>query len=566
METFQDLTSNKVSSMGARATFPGANNTSTASTKLSPAQTLPVMAKANTQPSNMSGDFMKAPTSTAFTSQVAGVPNKPSINVKPPSTDNVTKHSVTTGADGSTTVTHNYTTPKVADTSSTANPVKPINNAGVTGSYTNPTNQNQQSQSIERDQNQPKPASNPADYSSSVSSLANQQNSPYNQGAQNNIGLLQQITGQNQTYSDRAKAIADAAGQRISDIGQAGAKGEAGYLTTGTSPVAEGNAAIFAKTTTAKQGAVSEGANMQLSGNAQGLTAQQQAQSGYNNAAGQNLTGQGLAQGAISSAAGYSKPELGSYGQNYYNPLNPNQGGGGVPATNSDGTPNPMYTALQNYAQMAANGQISSIPSSITSNPVLNNQLNTMAKQINPAYNPIVSAAQGAATSSNVQTGGTAQTNAAASAYQNSYPAVVQLNTALNNVDSAGKMTVENAQGNGVNPFALAPANTKLSQLKTHLSDNGQVTFNSNMANLKAAIQNIYAANGGATPTGIEATIGQMADGSLSISGLNALITAAKAEGQSRLDNAKNTASSEFLKTQGGNTTSSGNTSANPWH
>lgn len=119
--------STPISSMGARATFPGANNTSTSSTKLSPAQTLPVIAKANTQSkssasSNMSGDAMKAPTSTAFTSGVAGVPNKPLIKVNPPSTNNVTKHSVTTGADGSTTVTHNYATPKVEGTSSTITP------------------------------------------------------------------------------------------------------------------------------------------------------------------------------------------------------------------------------------------------------------------------------------------------------------------------------------------------------------------------------------------------------------------------------------------------------------
>ena len=90
----------------------------------------------------------------------------------------------------------------------------------------------------------------------------------------------------NQAYADRARAIADAAGQRISDIGGQGARGQAGYLTTGTSPVAEGNAAVLAQTTAAQQRAVAEGATMQLTGNSQGLTAQNQMQSGLNQAVG----------------------------------------------------------------------------------------------------------------------------------------------------------------------------------------------------------------------------------------------------------------------------------------
>ena len=54
----------------------------------------------------------------------------------------------------------------------------------------------------------------------------------------------------------------------------------------------------------------------------------------------------------------------------------------------------PYYATLQNYAQMAANGQYGAIPSSVTGNAMLNDQMNQMAKTINPSYNPVTSAAQ----------------------------------------------------------------------------------------------------------------------------------------------------------------------------
>ena len=71
------------------------------------------------------------------------------------------------------------------------------------------------------------------------------------------------------------------------------------------------------------------------------------------------------------------------------------------------------------------------------------------------------------------------------------------------NNPKTGSMTVQNAQGNNVNPFTFAPANDTLAQAKTLLSDSGQVTFNSNIANLKNSIEGIYASNGGSTPTDI---------------------------------------------------------------
>ena len=77
------------------------------------------------------------------------------------------------------------------------------------------------------------------------------------------------------------------------------------------------------------------------------------------------------------------------------------------------------------------------------------------------------------------------------------------------------------------------------------------------MAQLQQAIQALYSQSGGNTPTGVQTAIGQMADGSLSVSGLQSLLSAAESEGKLLLGNAKSTAASEFAATQSG---SSGNT------
>ncbi len=244
----------------------------------------------------------------------------------------------------------------------------------------------------------------PLNFPGLVGGLSSVSSNAVTSGANNyqsaNQGLIN-ATKQNQEYADRARQIADNAGQQISSIGQIGARTGAGYRTTGTSPVGEGNAAVLNQSTAAQQQAVAAGANMQLTGNAQGLTAQQQMQSGFNQAAGLGLQGQGQGISGLGTAVGYGQPQLGQYGQTYYNPLNAGQGGSG----GSQVQPNdPFYQTLQSYAQQAATGQYSAIPSSITSNPVLNAQLNEMAKGINPSYNPVTSAAQSQVTANQVGT------------------------------------------------------------------------------------------------------------------------------------------------------------------
>ena len=170
----------------------------------------------------------------------------------------------------------------------------------------------------------------------------------------------------------------------------------------------------------------------------------------------------------------------------------------------------------------------------------------------NPGFNFNTAQGSASAQQSNAQVGGTAAVTAGQQAYIQSYPAVQQLNQALNNITTLGNMTVQNAAGNNVNPFSLAPANATLAQVKTLLSNAGQVTFNSNMAALQGAIEALYAASGGSTPTNITNQINAMADGSLSVSGLQSLLAAAQQEGAGKLANAQATASAEYAQSQGG--------------
>lgn len=127
---------------------------------------------------------------------------------------------------------------------------------------------------------------------------------------QTNPQLYGQITtglantaGDNTSIGQNAADIAAKTGQQISDIGQKGAGLMAGQLTTGTSPVAEGNAAITANTIAQQQLAAERGGQMALTGT------------------GQQLTGQAQKQTALNQAGGLAAPQAYSPTQAPYNPI-----------------------------------------------------------------------------------------------------------------------------------------------------------------------------------------------------------------------------------------------------
>lgn len=232
--------------------------------------------------------------------------------------------------------------------------------------------------------------------------------------------VVSSLAGMTKPYTDlaaKAGQIGDQYGQAIADVGGQGARFQAGQLTTGTTPVAEGNAAVTARTTAAQQTALAQGEQAALQGVSTGITANQGAAS------------------ALSSAGNLAQPSPAAFGQTVFDPTTGQySGGGGLPAE-----------VMQQYAQMASSGQYSAIPSFITSNPVLNAQLNVAAKALNPNYTPV--GAQGA---SGVLAGIPALTsaNTAAEGIKNTIVSYLGANPQLNPSDlAAGNLLQQWIQG-----------------------------------------------------------------------------------------------------------------------
>lgn len=369
----------------------------------------------------------------------------------------------------------------------------------------------------------------PSTFGGYVGALGNQGNSPYNTSAQNSIGLLQQATQGNAALGQNAQDIANVAGNSISKIGQLGATG-GGYLDSGANPtLASGLDAQVRQTAALQQQAVAQGANMQLQGNAQALTAQGQQQTGYNEAAGQSLTGQSTAQSALSSAAGLATPQFGAYGQTSYNPLTGASNSGGAGVSPSD----PFYQTLQTYANLLATGQGSAIPSSITGNSVLNAQIQQMATQINPSFNNNTAAGQASAQQNNASVAGSAQTNANQTVYSNAVSDLAQTTAAVSAIDSFGTQLIQNMSnpaangGLGINPSSSQWGNLTLSQLQQQFNSPQYAQFNTNLQGLQARISALLGTgeipsaatagataivNGNATPAAMQATLNQIAN------------------------------------------------------
>ena len=182
------------------------------------------------------------------------------------------------------------------------------------------------------------------------------------------ISKLAGSVGNNQAIGNQAQQIGQDYGKQIADLNNQ-QKAVTGYLSTGTTGVAEGGAQALVNSIAAQKANLISGESAALSGLDKQLTAQGQTQSGLYN------------------AGGLAAPQLGQYGQTYYNPQTAGQSSGGSGVQPND----PFYQTMQTYAQLLANNQPGAIPASITGNSVLNAQLQQMAKAINPNYNYNVS-------------------------------------------------------------------------------------------------------------------------------------------------------------------------------
>lgn len=318
-----------------------------------------------------------------------------------------------------------------------------------------------------------------------------------------------------------AQAIADQYGKKIANVGQTGAQFEAGQLTTGTSPIAEGNAAVTAQTTAAQQQALATGENAALQGINYKLQGQNQAANAANEAAGTANTGQGLLQAGLQEAGGLLQPQLGQPGQAYYNPQT------GTAEGSQNGAPAGIDPGVwAKYQQDYATGQFGAIPASILNNAELAGQLqqstptgfnyNTATGEAQGqqalAAAPLqgqatgaaaTAAAPGQASASNITTAGTAGTAGTAASLQSTIGTYNNMSALNTTADQQAKTVQQVLQSTGLNQ-GVPEYNKAINSLSGRLG-------NANVTALTSAVtemQNVYSqllSSGGTTPSGSEA-------------------------------------------------------------
>lgn len=324
------------------------------------------------------------------------------------------------------------------------------------------------------------------------------------------VGQIGQTAQDNQAIGQRAADIAAQYGKQIADVGQQGAKFRAGQLTTGTTPVAEGNAAVTAQTIAAQQSALAAGESAALQGTGQQLTAQGQAQSG------------------LGLAAGYAQPSVAGFGQGTFNPLTGQiEGGGGNNALN------PLNN-VQSIAEQVISGQISPSQAYSMGGSVQNWQgvLNQAILTKNPQFNIAQAEGSFSARQQNTQTAGTAATSAYASAYQQNYPEYLQVGAQLQNVENLGSLLLKTGQGGQVNPFDAKFGNYTLSQFRQQLSDSDQAKFNNTLAAYATAVSQLLGNSSSVTPTQITEFTTGIVDGTLKMDAIKAAYEQSLQEGK----------------------------------
>ena len=212
--------------------------------------------------------------------------------------------------------------------------------------------------------------------------------------------------------------------------------------------------------------------------------------------------------GQYGTATGYAAPILGQYGQANYNPL-------GGSASGEVASTDPFYSTLQSYAQQAANGQYASIPTSITSNPVLNNQMNELARRINPDYNPVSSNAISAVTGQQTQ-----QVEGYKSALQQGQNLGSQLNDLISTF--------------GLNPSELNKANSGLQLIAANTSNPNYQSLRNYVNDIANTYAQVLTPHGGTATDTTRGIATSMLDSAMSGKGLkivlDSLDNAAKAK------------------------------------
>lgn len=204
---------------------------------------------------------------------------------------------------------------------------------------------------------------------------------------------------------------------------------------------------------------------------------------GASNLVGQANTQQQTQQGALTAALGAAQPQLGQYGQTYYNPLTAGQAGSGSGNIQLTGQ---AQTDVGNIAQAVANGNLdyqSGLSQLSGYGTAVQNQLMGAIQKINPNFNFNLSAS-----SASTQAQGQ-QLQTAANATNEALNTLQSLYDNLGGLQQTG-IPMLNALGN---LGATAFGSSALSTYKQTLED------------ARGQLAGVLTASGAVTPTGAEA-------------------------------------------------------------
>lgn len=196
----------------------------------------------------------------------------------------------------------------------------------------------------------------------------------------------------NPAIAANAAAIANNYGSQIANVGALGAGTQEGDLSTGTSPVGEGNANLASNAESNRISALGTAENAALAGTGQQLTAAQQQASALNNATQNALTAQGQTQSGLASAGGLASPSVGAAGQSFYNPetqtSSGNQYGTGPAAAanvseiQSQTQQVDEYSAAKSEVNNIVSGSLNPLLSQYNINPSNLNQVNSWIQSL----------------------------------------------------------------------------------------------------------------------------------------------------------------------------------------
>lgn len=371
-----------------------------------------------------------------------------------------------------------------------------------------------------------------------IGSLANTAQNGSQNATTATTGLLG-APNQNEAIGQHAADIAANYGKQIADVGQKGAQFEGGQLTTGTSPVAEGNAAITAQTTAAQQAALAAGEQGALQGTAQELTAQNQGQSGLTNAGSIANTQQQNTQSGLQQAGQLSQPT-----SNFpfkFDPLTGSFANAATGASVGALTYNPTTDAAT-LAKEVINNQIpyaeavtamgyapNNVGTGALQQAIVQAGGNIAALEGQATGSAAAAAAPGQASAANIGTAGTAQTSAYNTVYSKATADAATYSQQQSAINAIGNQALELMTNTpGINPQSSQFLNTKLNQLGTQLSSPQYAAFNTAVQSLQARIG--AALQAGEIPTAATDNAKAIASGSLTVGALASTLKQVDAE------------------------------------